>query len=113
MRKQFEVIIEDRHYPISVDSSDIDEGLGFFNKMDKDMDGGWRMGIEFVHHPNALQRCQIVAERLMLAIESGHQALQTAMAAYLLWRIPHIQTLAIDTSGDPSLTEILTDHGVA
>ncbi len=105
---QFEVVIEEGRYQVTVEAEDIENGHPFFQKMDKDMDGGRRMGPEFVHEPDIEQRCQIVAERLMLAMESRNESMQRAMAAYIMWRIPHIRELHIDTSGDPSLTEIVT-----
>ncbi len=105
---QFDVFIEGNQYTVSVDHSDIEHGMNFFTHMDKDMDGGWRMGPEYVHEPTLLQRSQIVAERLMLALESHNISLKTAMAAYIVWRVPNIRELHIDTSGDPSLTEIIT-----
>lgn len=106
-RMQFEVIIEEARYQVDVDPRDVEQGQGFFQQMDKDMDGGWRMGPEYVHNPDVTQRTQIVAERLMLAIESGNEAMCTAMAAYIVWRMPGIRELHIDTSGEPQLTDIV------
>lgn len=105
---QFDVFIEEDQYRVTVDPSEIEHGMDFFAKMDKDMDGGWRMGPDYIHEPDLTQRSQIVAERLMLAIENQNDALRTAMAAYIAWRVPDIKELHIDTSGDPSLTEIVT-----
>ncbi len=105
---EFDVFIEGDQYTIYVDHADIKQGMGFFATMDRDMDRGWRMGPEYVHEPDLLQRSQIVAERLMLALESDNLSLKVAMAAYIAWRIPDIRELHIDTSGDPSLTEIIT-----
>ncbi len=105
---QFDVFIESDQYTVSIDYSDVERGMGFFASMDKDMDGGWRMGPEYVHEPSLLQRSQIVAERLMLALEGHNASLKVAMAAYIVWRVPNIKELHIDTSGDPSLTEIIT-----
>lgn len=106
--KQFDVIIEGSRYQITVHAEDINHGQGFFRKMDRDMDGGKRMGPEFVYEPDGVQRCQIVAERLLLAMENQNETMQRAMSAYITWRIPDISELHIDTSGDPSLTQIVT-----
>ena len=103
----FDVYIEADRYRVVVDHSDIERGRRLFAAMDKDMDRGWRMGPEFVHEPDPRQRSQIAAERLMLAIERQNTALKTAMAAYIVWRVPDIKALRIDTTGDPSLTEII------
>jgi len=105
---EFDVYIEDTQLTLHVDPQDIEAGKPMFDAMDKDMDGGWRMGPEFVHDPDIVQRAQIVAERLMLAIESRNLSLQTAMAAYIVYRIPNIRELHIDTSGEPQLTDIVT-----
>ena len=105
---QFDVYIEEGHQTIQVDPQDIESGKPMFDAMDKDMDGGWRMGPEYVHDPDITQRVQIVAERLMLALEGRNQNLQTAMAAYIVYRIPNIREIYIDTSGEPLLTEIIT-----
>jgi hypothetical protein len=105
---KFDVYFEEEHFSVEVDERDIDDAQPFFAQMDKDMDGGWRMGPEFIHEPDIVQRCQIVAERLMLAIEGRNESLSRAMAAYIAWRIPGIRELHIDTSGEPLLTEIVT-----
>lgn len=105
---QFDVFIEGNQYTVSVDHADIEHGMNFFADMDRDMDRGWRMGPEYVHEPNLTQRSQIVAERLMLALENRNTSLKAAMAAYIVWRVPNIRELHIDTSGDPSLTEVIT-----
>lgn len=104
---EFEVFFEQEHFAVEVNEQDIVDGQAFFAQMDSDMDGGWRMGPEFVHEPDITQRCQIVAERLMLAIEARKENLSRAMAAYIVWRIPNIRELHIDTSGEPLLTEII------
>lgn len=104
---KFDVYFEEQHYRIEVNERDITEAQPMFAQMDKDMDGGWRMGPEFVHDPDIVQRGQIVAERLMLALESQNESLSTAMAAYIAWRFPGIRELHIDTSGEPLLTEIV------
>ena len=106
---QFNVFIESSQYTVSVDHADIKHGMNFFANMDRDMDRGWRMGPEYIHDPSLLQRSQIVAERLMLALESRNTYLKIAMAAYIVWRVPDIKELHIDTSGDPSLTQIITE----
>ena len=104
---QFDVYIEDTPYTLEVDPLDIEAGKPMFDTMDKDMDGGWRMGPEYVHHPDITQRVQIVAERLMLAMEARNQPLITAMAAYIAYRVPNIRELHVDSTGEPMLTEIV------
>ena len=105
---QFEVFFEEEHFAVEVNEQEIANAQPFFAQMDGDMDSGWRMGPEYIHEPDAVQRSQIVAERLMLAIERRNDALVQAMASYIAWRIPNIRELHIDTSGEPLLTEIIT-----
>ena len=104
---QFELFFEEEHMLVEVDEGDVQHGQPFFAQMDKDMDGGWRMGPEYVHEPDITQRCQIVAERLILAIERRNDTLARAMAAYIVWRIPNIRELHVDTTGEPQLTDIV------
>jgi hypothetical protein len=104
---EFDVFFEEEHLRVEVDEQDVLHGQPFFQQMDKDMDVGRRMGPEYVHDLDITQRCQVVAERLMLAIEERNATLARAMAAYIVWRIPNIRELHIDTSGEPQLTEIV------
>lgn len=104
---KFDIYFEEEHFTINVNQEDIASGRPFFAQMDRDMDGGWRMGPEFVHKPDIMQRCQIVAERLMLALERQNEALARAMAAYIAWRHPGIREVRVNTDGEPLLTEII------
>jgi len=85
----------------------IDEGGIFFDKMDRDMDNGWQMGRQYVAAPDTIMRGQIVASRLLIAIESGNTAMIQAMAGYILSRIPDTVRVNIDTTGDMVNTEIV------
>lgn len=105
---QFEVFFDDEHHIVEVDPEDVRDGQPMFDTMDRDMDGGWRMGPEYVHDPDIMQRVQIVSERLMLAIEGNNEALTRATAAYIAWRAPTVRAIRIDTTGEPQLTEIIT-----
>ena len=78
-----------------------------FNKMDSDMENGWQMSRIWVDNPSDLQRCQIVADKMLTAIQQEKTATVGLMAAYILHKIPGIQAVDIDTSGDMTLTEIV------
>jgi hypothetical protein len=58
------------------------------------------MSREWVEKPTREQRCQIVADRLLAAIESGNEQLATMMAAYILSRMPEVESVDIDTHGE-------------
>ena len=71
-----------------------------FLKMDEDMNNGWTMGREYIDNPNLEQRCQIVADKLLTAIDNEDEQLKIMMAAYILSRVPNVMTLHIDNTGD-------------
>ena len=61
----------------------------------------------WVDQPNDAQRCQIAADKMLTAIQQEKTATVGLMAAYILYKMPGIQIVDIDTSGDMTLTEII------
>ena len=108
---QLDVIIESRNHPLEVPAEVLETGLGFFDKMDRDMDAGWQVGPEFVERPDRMLRARIVAERLMLAVEQGNETMVQGMAGYILSRVPEARTVRVNTDGEPQLTEFLDAAG--
>ncbi len=102
------VIINEQTYPIEVPREMLEEAEGIFRKMDADMDRGWQMSRQWVQAPDPMQRCQIAADRLLTAIENENRNLCTMMAAYILKRMPGVDAVDIDTSGDMTQTQILS-----
>lgn len=101
------VYIEERHYPIEVPQKLVDDSEEFFARMDGDMAKGWQMGRQWVESPDTVQRCQIAADRLMVALAVENEAVATMMAGYLLSRMPGLGAVHIDTSGEMVGTELL------
>ena len=64
------------------------------------------MGKDWIEKPDLTQRCQIVGDKLLTAIEDEDEQLKTMMAAYILHRVPNIMTLYIDNTGDIFETEL-------
>ncbi|MFK5985081.1 MAG: hypothetical protein QM479_06615 [Pseudomonadota bacterium] len=85
---------------IEVPQELIDGASELFIKMDKDMDKGWTMGREYIANPDLEQRCQIVADRLLTAIDTENEQMKMMMAAYILTRVPNVMTLHIDNTGE-------------
>ncbi|MFK5895279.1 MAG: hypothetical protein QM504_18860 [Pseudomonadota bacterium] len=85
---------------IEVPQDLISSASELFLKMDADMNNGWTMGREYIDHPNLEQRCQIIADKLLTAIDNEDEQLKIMMAAYILSRVPNIMTLHIDNTGD-------------
>jgi hypothetical protein len=52
------------------------------------MDQGWQMSREWVDRPNQLQRCQIIADKLLSALEKENERLGMMMAGYICARLP-------------------------
>ncbi len=100
------VTIDEHLYELNVPEGIIEGALDFFDQMDRDMDEGWQMGRDWVDAPGRQDRCRIVADRLMTALEKEHHKLGRLMAGYILNRLPKIESLEINTSGEMRNTRI-------
>ena len=92
--------INDVAYELDVPQDMLDEGESFFSKLDADMEKGWQMSREFVDSPTRVERCKIVADRILDAMSEGNNTLMLLCGAYLLDRMPGIGAVYIDTTGD-------------
>lgn len=101
------VTIDEKTFPLQVDDEMVRDAQDAFRKMDADMDKGWQMSRMWVDWPNDLQRCQIAADKMLTAIQQEKTATVGLMAAYIVHRMPGIQVVDIDTSGDMTLTEVV------
>ena len=99
--------IDDQTYDIEVSGDIIREAEELYRKMDSDMDRGWQMSRLWVEKPDLYQRCQIVADRILGAFHSENKRMVLLMSGYILSRVPHVQEVVVDTSGDVTLTEIV------
>ena len=63
-----DVYAGDRMHQIELTPALLDDGKALFDKMDSDMDAGWKMGPQFVESPNRVQRGQIAAARLLVPV---------------------------------------------
>jgi len=100
-------IIDDQELSLNVPDTVIAQGGEFFARLDADMDAGWQMSREWVQNPSPLERCQIVADKLLTALEKENEKLGTLMAGYILSRMPGIDTVEIDVSGEIQNTQFL------
>ncbi len=99
-----DIIIDEKTIPVTIPESMVDSAKTFFAKMDADMDSGWQMSRVWVEKPDDVQRCQIVADKLLTAIENENQASIGMMSAYILTRLSSVKAVDIDTEGDMTLT---------
>jgi hypothetical protein len=93
-------IIDDQELSLEIPERLLREGQIFFDKLDADMDQGWQMSREWVARPNQVERCQIVADKLLTALEKENERLGMLMAGYLLSRMPGLASVTLDTHGE-------------
>lgn len=65
MPRILSVTVDERLIEVSVPDDMLAGVQAFYQKMDRDMDGGWRMGPEFVERPGRVQHCQIATNKLL------------------------------------------------
>jgi ribosome maturation protein Sdo1 len=103
------IVIDEKTLPIKVPESLLTSAEAFFQKIDSDMDKGWQISRDWVDNPTLEQRCQVVADKILGAIETENEKLATMMAAYILSRAPSVKTVVIDTQGEIQETALLTE----
>ena len=92
--------IEEQSFQIDVPEVLLQEAGDFFNTLDQDMSKGWQMSRSWVDQPDLEQRCQIVADKILSAFEHENKKLLMMLCAYILTRMPGIQSLDISTNGE-------------
>lgn len=104
------IIVDGRSNAFEVPDKLLAEAKDYFEKLDADMDKGWQMSRDWVENPNAEQRCQIAADKILTAIETDNEKLLMLMSAYILRTMPGAKTINIDITGDMNETEIIMEH---
>lgn len=99
------VLVEDAQYNVEISEEDMQDAQDFFTKMDADMDRGYQMSREWVENPSRDDRCRIAADRLLSALESQRKGMAQLMAGYILSRMPGVDSVDIDISGEMQNTE--------
>ena len=94
------VIVDDQPVPLQIPDTLPLEAEGFFAQMDRDMDGGWQMSREWVDSPDTTQRCQIVADKLLTALENENRKLAAIMGGYIVSRMPGVTSVDVDATGE-------------
>jgi len=103
----FKVVIGEQVYAVEVPDDLLQEASEFHTRLDRDMDRGWQMSRQYVEQPDAMQRCQIVADKLLTSIMQNNQATAMLMAGYIALRMPGSIGVDIDTSGEMQNTQLL------
>ena len=100
------VIVAENKLTIDVPTDMLDDGEEIFARMDKEMDKGGQMFRDWVPDLDQRQRCQIIADRLLTAIENNNEPTSMLMAGYIMTRMPGIATVEISTDGDITQTQL-------
>ena len=100
-------MVGDQVYAVEVPDDLLQDAAAFHARLDRDMDRGWQMSREFVPQPDRLQRCQIVADRLLTSIMQGNEATAMLMAGYIALKMPGAVGVDIDATGEMQNTELL------
>ena len=101
---QLKVTAAGRIHKMDVPEELLVEAEDFFARLDADMDGGWQMSHCWVEKPDTVQRCQILADRILTAWYKENQKMASLAAAYIVKRLPGTRHVLIDTSGDMNRT---------
>jgi len=104
------VVVDGQMFALEVPQQIVQNATEVFDKMDADMDKGWQMSRDWVEKPDAEQRCQIAADKLLTAIETDNEKLLMLMAAYILHTLPGVKSVNIDVTGDMNETDLIMEH---
>jgi len=98
-------IVDDQVYTLNIPNQILRQGEAFFDQLDRDMDNGWQMSREWVDRPDQLQRCQIIADKLLSALEKENERLGMMMAGYIVARLPNLDAVEFDLQGEIQNTQ--------
>ncbi|MBT2970458.1 MAG: hypothetical protein B6D72_09770 [gamma proteobacterium symbiont of Ctena orbiculata] len=101
---QLNLIIDDWSMNLEIPDGYLASMQDSFEKMDRDMDRGWQIGQRWVRDPDSTQRCQLVAGKLLTALETDNEQLALMMGGYILSRMPDVKQVVIDNTGSPEET---------
>ena len=103
------VEIDDKSYELNVPEALMLEAADFFEKMDNDMNCGWQMSRWWVPDPDVTQRCQIVADKLLTAMQQNNEEFAMLMAAYILRNKPETRRIRLNIEGEIQGNEFFDD----
>lgn len=104
---RFKVIVGEQEYALDLPEELLEEAAEAHARLDRDMDRGWQMSREYVARPDRMQRCQIVADRLLTGIMHGNEATALLMAGYIVLRMRGATGVNIDASGEMQNTHLI------
>ncbi|MCK5726572.1 MAG: hypothetical protein KAH22_07090 [Thiotrichaceae bacterium] len=102
------IFVDEHEQDIKVPDQIVTDAEDYFAMLDKDMDSGFQMSRTWVEKPDLTQRCQIVSDRILTALEQDNKETATLMAAYILCRVPNAYAMHLNLEGDMTLYDLET-----
>ncbi len=102
------IFVDEHEQEINVPDEILVDAKDYFDMIDKDMDQGYQMSRSWVANPDQLQRCQIVSDRILTALENSNKETGTLMAGYILSRVPNAYAMHLNLEGDMTLYDLET-----
>lgn len=83
----------------------------YLDKMDSDMDGGFKLGDEQINEPDAKARAKFVAMTLIHSIEADNEQMIVATCAYLASREASLSEVRATAEGENMMLDLIYDQG--
>lgn len=93
-------IVDEQLFELNLPASFMEKAQEFFEKMDTDLDKGWQVDREWYDDVSPLMRTQIVADKLLTALENEDDKLGRMMAGYIIFKNPGIDSIELSTQGE-------------
>ena len=102
---ELNIIVDDYSMNLNLPEEFLASSQAAFDRLDTNLGQGVQMGREWVPDPDRRQRCQLAADKLLTALETDNEGLAMLSAGYIVSRLPGVQRVRIDNSGEISGTE--------
>lgn len=97
---ELNIIVDDYSMNLNVPVDFLTASVEAFERLDRKMDLGVQLGRNWIERPSQHQRCQVAADKLLTALETGNESLAMLSAGYILSRMPDVCRVSIDNSGE-------------
>lgn len=83
----------------------------YLDKMDSDMDDGFKLGDEQIDNPDAKARAKFVAMTLIHSIDADNEQMIVATCAYLASREASLSEVRAKAEGENMMLDLIYDQG--
>ncbi|MDH5518755.1 MAG: hypothetical protein OEY36_13210 [Gammaproteobacteria bacterium] len=83
----------------------------YLDKMDSDMDGGFKLADQQIDKPDAKDRAKFVAMTLIHSIEANNEQMIVATCAYLASREASLVEVRANADGENMMLDLVYDQG--